>query len=266
MMKMKGRLLKMNAQLTSPISYSLPIGDSNISMNDLMNHPIRFSFENEIYCIDCGKKTYKSFNQGMCYPCFQSSPLASECIIHPEKCQAHLGIGRDMEWERKYHLTPQIVYLALTAGAKVGITRKPQIPNRWIDQGAVKTIVLAETPNRYLAGMIEVSLKKVISDKTHWQKMLKNDIDHSIDLYELKQQMISYLSSDLQHYVVDDSQVTSLEFPVVEFPQKIKSLSFDKQTVIEGTLTGIKGQYLMFDTHFVLNVRKHQGYVVSMEY
>lgn len=264
-MKITGGLLKMKAELKAPIHYHLPIGSELIDVNSLINKRIRLTYENDIFCINCGAKTYKSFNQGMCYPCFQSSPLASECIIHPERCQAHLGIGRDMEWETKYHLTPQIVYLALTANAKVGITRKPQIPTRWIDQGAVQTIVLAEAPNRYLAGMIEVSLKAFIADKTHWQKMLKNQINPDVNLLELKKEMTQNLSPELRKYVVD-SELQDLSYPVLEYPEKVKSLSLDKLPVVEGVLTGIKGQYLMFDYLNVLNVRKHQGYVVSLEY
>ena len=264
-MKITGGLLKMKAELKAPIHYHLPIGSELIDVNSLINKRILLTYENDIFCINCGAKTYKSFNQGMCYPCFQSSPLASECIIHPERCQAHLGIGRDMEWETKYHLTPQIVYLALTANAKVGITRKPQIPTRWIDQGAVQTIVLAEAPNRYLAGMIEVSLKAFIADKTHWQKMLKNQINPDVNLLELKKEMTQNLSPELRKYVVD-SELQDLSYPVLEYPEKVKSLSFDKLPVVEGILTGIKGQYLMFDYLNVLNVRKHQGYVVSLEY
>lgn len=264
-MKITGGLIKMKAELKAPIHYHLPIGSELIDVNSLINKRIRLTYENDIFCINCGAKTYKSFNQGMCYPCFQSSPLASECIIHPERCQAHLGIGRDMEWETKYHLTPQIVYLALTANAKVGITRKPQIPTRWIDQGAVQTIVLAEAPNRYLAGMIEVSLKAFIADKTHWQKMLKNQINPDVNLLELKKEMTQNLSPELRKYVID-SELQDLSYPVLEYPEKVKSLSFDKLPVVEGVLTGIKGQYLMFDYLNVLNIRKHQGYVVSLEY
>jgi len=264
-MKITGGLLKMKTELKAPIHYHLPIGNELIDVNSLINKRIRLTYDNDIFCINCGAKTYKSFNQGMCYPCFQSSPLASECIIHPERCQAHLGIGRDMEWETKYHLTPQIVYLALTANAKVGITRKPQIPTRWIDQGAVQTVVLAEAPNRYLAGVIEVSLKAFIADKTHWQKMLKNQINPDVNLLELKKEMTQNLSPELRKYVVD-SELQDLSYPVLEYPEKVKSLSFDKLPVVEGILTGIKGQYLMFDYLNVLNVRKHQGYVVSLEY
>jgi hypothetical protein len=43
-------------------------------------------------------------------------------------------------------------------------------------------------------------------------------------------------------------------------------MSFDKTNEISGKLTGIKGQYLMLDNQFVLNVRKHTGYVVSLNY
>jgi hypothetical protein len=264
-MKITGTLQKMKSELTNPISYHLPIGDQLVDMNSLIGKDVLFNYENLIFCVDCGTQTYKSFNQGFCYPCFKNSPMASECIIHPEKCQAHLGIGRDMEWERKYHLTPQLVYLALTANAKVGITRKPQIPTRWIDQGASQTIILAETPNRYLSGMIEVHLKSFIADKTHWQKMLKNELNLDIDLIELKKEMVSHLPADLKQYVVD-SDMLNLKYPVLEYPTKVKSMSFDKTTEISGKLTGIKGQYLMLDNQFVLNIRKHTGYVISLSY
>ena len=61
----------------------------------------------------------KSFNQGYCYTCFQNSPMSSECIIKPELCRAHLGEGRDMEWEREHHLKDHYVYLAVSSGVKV---------------------------------------------------------------------------------------------------------------------------------------------------
>ena len=77
--------------------------------------------------------------------------------------------------------------------------------------------------------------------------------------------MTQNLSPELRKYVVD-SELQDLSYPVLEYPEKVKSLSFDKLPVVEGVLTGIKGQYLMFDYLNVLNIRKHQGYVVSLEY
>ena len=96
--------------------------------------------------------------------------------------------------------------------------------------------------------------------------MLKNEINTSVDLVALKEEMKSFLPSELKQYVVNDSQLLDLNYPVLEYPKKVKSMSFDKLSVVEGTLTGIKGQYLMFDYLNVLNIRKHQGYMVSIEY
>jgi hypothetical protein len=58
--------------------------------------------------------------------------------------------------------------------------------------------------------------------------------------------------------------MTEINYPILSVPEKISSYSFDKKEMIEGTLTGIKGQYLIFD-HGVINMRKHQGYEITFE-
>ena len=158
-MNYTGTLLKMKTDLQDPVIYNLPIGDDLVLMNDLIGKYIVFDWKKEIYCISCGKKTNKSFAQGHCYPCFINSPETSECILRPELCEAHNGIARDIEWAEKHCLKDHYVYLAISSGIKVGVTRSTQIPTRWIDQGAWKAIKLAKTPNRYIAGLIEVKLK-----------------------------------------------------------------------------------------------------------
>ena len=113
----------------------------------------------------------------MSYDAFKSSPLAVESIIRPELSRIHEGVAlRDYDWEMAHHMQPHIVYLSKTAGIKVGVTRETQIPYRWIDQGAVEALILAKTPYRQAAGLIEVALKKHISDKTNWRKMLQNNL------------------------------------------------------------------------------------------
>ena len=259
-MKMQGRILKMLTELKSPVQYTLPMGDNILEMNQWIGKNIQFSFGGEIYCLDCGRRTKKSFNQGFCYPCFQSSPMSAECIIKPELCRAHLGEGRDVEWERKHHLQDHYVYLAVSSGVKVGITRDTQVPTRWIDQGASYAVPIAKTPNRYLCGVIEVALKEYLSDRTAWQRMLKNEIAH-IDLAEKRDEIIKLIPEECQQYVLSDEEVLNIEFPVNEYPTKVKSLSFDKTPVIEGRLMGIKGQYLLFEGGLVFNMRKYQAYV-----
>jgi len=162
-----GPLRKMNTYLGNEVQYELPIGDDLVNMNQFIEKEISLNYQHQILCVNCGRETVKSFNQGFCYPCFRDAPQAADWIIHPEKSQAHLGIeDRDLAYEQSVQLKPHIVYLSLTSDIKVGITRETQIPTRWIDQGAVQAIQLAVTPNRYLAGMIEVSLKEHLADKT----------------------------------------------------------------------------------------------------
>ena len=165
-------LRKMKVSFDNPVNYRLTCNDQMIDMNEQIGKNISLKFSGEIHCIACGKTIKKTYGQGFCYPCFMNSPLNSECIIRPELCQAHLGKGRDPEWENDNHNKPHIVYLALTSGVKVGVTRQDQAPIRWIDQGAWKSIILAETPYRQLAGSLEVYLKNHLTDN-FGEKLIK---------------------------------------------------------------------------------------------
>lgn len=260
-----GTITKMKVTFGSPIQYELILGETIIPMNQFIGRNISLIWDNKIICTNCGKNTKTSFGQGFCFPCFQTAPEAAPCIISPELCRAHEGEGRDVEWEQTHHNQPHIVYLASSDSVKVGITRAGNQFTRWIDQGAYSTIVLAETPNRYLAGVIEVALKSELSDKTNWQRMLKNEIDESIDLVEEKWRIESILPFDLQDYFSENDEVHVMEYPVNQFPTKIKSVGFDKTPEVSGTLVGIKGQYLIFSDDRVINLRKHTGYLVRFE-
>lgn len=246
------------------VQYKLQLGEDLINFNDLIGSRIEFNFEGRINCISCGDLTKKSFGGGFCYKCFTTAPEASPCIIKPELCEAHLGGGRDPEWEEKHHNRPHYVYLAVSSAIKVGITREDQIPTRWIDQGASYAIKLAKVPYRKLAGDIEVALKDLYTDKTNWRKMLKNDIDESIDLAEEKWSLEEQLPADLTEYFTDDEEAVHLNYPVLHYPEKIKSIGFDKQPDILDEIMGIKGQYIIFKNIGVLNIRKHSGYFVDL--
>lgn len=258
----KGNLLKMKTKLDEPVEYSLKIDSELIDMNMLIGTKLSIKYLNEINCIACGAETQTSFAQGYCYNCFKTLPQTDDCILRPELCQAHEGISRDMKWSEAHCLQPHYVYLALSSNLKVGVTRASQIPTRWIDQGASSAIKLAETPNRHLAGVIEVALKEIFTDKTSWQKMLKNEVADK-DLLEAKKKAADFLPEELKQYVIEDNEILKIEFPVLEFPGKVKSVNFDKANEISGTLNGIKGQYLIFNSGQVFNVRRHNGYKVD---
>ncbi len=262
---MKGLLHKMKTVFNQPVEYSLTLSEERLLVNSLLGKQISIQFTGAIFCSSCNAKIKKTFQDGLCYKCFISAPEASECILRPELCRAHLGEGRDIEWEEANHNQPHIVYLAASDCVKVGVTRATQIPFRWIDQGAASAIRLAETPNRYEAGLLEVALKSIFTDKTNWQRMLKNEVDDSIDLEEEKWYVHEQLPSDLTEYFSEDDEIIEIQYPVNQYPDKVKSLSLDKTPLIEGVLSGIKGQYLIFEDGSVINIRKHTGYEVELE-
>lgn len=261
----EGNLFKMPTEFGSPIQYQLNLGDETIAVNELLGQKISFRFEGRINCVSCGRLTKKAFGQGFCYPCFANAPENAECIVRPELCEGHLGKGRDPEWEQKHHVQPHYVYLALSSGLKVGITRETQVPTRWIDQGASEAIILAKVPYRRLSGEIEVSLKQHYGDRTNWQRMLKGQVDEA-DLIETKAAATSLLPDELVQYVLPENEVWKLEFPLLDTPEKVKSIRLEKQPELEGVLTGIKGQYLILDNLNVINIRNHTGYFVRLSF
>lgn len=258
----KGVLKKMKTSFGKEVTYVLHLGEE-VEINAMLGSEIQLNWTGRIICQSCGKTTKKSFGDGFCYPCFSSAPEAAECIIRPELCRAHLGEGRDPDWEEAHHNVPHVLYLAASDTVKVGVTRLDQVPTRWIDQGAATAIILAQTPNRYEAGLLEVVLKSFYTDKTNWQRMLKNEIDETIDLIEEKWTLYDKLPSDLQQFFSENDEVISISYPVHQFPLKVSSLSLDKSPEIRGILSGIKGQYLLFEGGNVINIRKHTGYEVE---
>ena len=263
MSKYTGQISKLISNLDSPISYTLPIGENKVPLNNLIGKTLTFKFDGEIRCVACDAKIKKTFMQGYCYPCFISSPQTSECILKPELCRAHEGEARDMQWAEKHCLQDQYIYLSLTSNLKVGVTRHTQIPTRWIDQGAHYALILAKTPNRYLAGMIEKELSQHISDRTYWRRMLLGEYPE-LDLLEEKEKLAQTLSAEYQQFVTSDQDVVDLNYPVSIKPEKIKSLNFDKTPEIQGQLNGIKGQYLFLNDEYVLNIRKYTGYSLNL--
>ncbi|OYQ37467.1 hypothetical protein CHU92_08290 [Flavobacterium cyanobacteriorum] len=262
-MQYEGVLTKMQAEAGSPIQYYLVFEDSFLHMNQLLGKPFEITFMG-YQCLHCSKKK-KIYRMGYCYDCFYVIPGAGDWIMRPELSTAHLDVAdRDLEYEKKAQLQPHIVYLASASDMKVGVTRKTQVPTRWIDQGASQAIALVEVPNRYLAGITEVALKSHFSDKINWKKMLLNEIA-PIDLTERRRFVQPLLPDEVQQYFeTTGEKIYNLEYPVLEYPKKISSLNLVTTPVFEGKLTGIKGQYLMFEDGTVFNVRAFEGFGVRI--
>ncbi|MAU17342.1 MAG: hypothetical protein CMH46_17585 [Muricauda sp.] len=260
----EGVLRKMQTEIGNPIQYYLVFENDFINMNQGLNKELQIDFI-KYQCLNCGEDK-PIYRQGFCKSCFFETPRAGDWIMRPELSTAHLGKeDRDLEFEKKMQLQPHIVYLANSSDIKVGVTRKSQIPTRWIDQGAHEAIEIVEVPNRYLAGITEVALKEHVSDKTSWRKMLQNDIQ-DVDLVEWRNKLKASIPDEVIDYYLDDKEETHLEFPVLKYPEKVKSLNLDKTPSYKGILKGIKGQYLIFEDNTVFNVRGSEGYYVGINF
>ncbi|EDP72400.1 hypothetical protein FBALC1_14902 [Flavobacteriales bacterium ALC-1] len=258
----KGVLTKMQTEFLEPIQYYLVFENDFIHMNQLLNRPIGIKLVGH-QCLSCGLDR-PIYRQGFCKTCFFDKPLAGDWIMRPELSTAHLGKeDRDLEYEKKVQLQPHIVYLANSSNVKVGVTRKSQVPTRWIDQGAHEAIEIVEVPNRYLAGITEVALKNYVADKTNWRKMLKNDIEDE-NLLEWREKLKQYIPDEAKDYFIENNNETHLQFPVGQYPIKPNSLNLKKQLEYSGELVGVKGQYLIFKDQTVFNIRANEGLVVEI--
>jgi hypothetical protein len=258
----QGVLRKMQTEMAAPIQYYLILENDFLNMNQLLDKTIHLQFIKH-QCLNCSLNK-PIFRQGFCKSCFFDIPQAADWIIKPELSTAHLDQeDRDLVYEKKVQLQPHIVYLANSSNVKVGVTRKSQVPTRWIDQGAHEAIEIVEVPNRYLAGITEVALKNHVGDKTNWRKMLKNDVEDE-NLVEWREKLKQYIPAEAMDYYIASNTETEIHFPVKHYPEKPKSLNIEKEKSYTGRLVGLKGQYLIFEDDRVFNVRGNEGYVVSL--
>ena len=264
--------MKAHLNVDGSAIYSLPLyanlePQGDLMMNELLNRRLQIRFTGKINCIETGKSIRKTYGEGLCYDAWLRSPSAAPSVIHPELSRIHEGIAlRDFDWEMKHHNCPHAVYLSFTDKVKVGVTRYSNRHTRWIDQGAIAALVFAETPYRQLAGEIEVYLKDYVADKTSWQGMIRcSAVDTSV-LSEARMRLENSMREDLGMFLSDDSAIIQINYPVMSIPEKLVSVRLERLPTVTGTLTGIKGQYAIFDSGEVVNIRSHSGYEVEIEY
>ncbi|TBU90613.1 DUF2797 domain-containing protein [Phytopseudomonas dryadis] len=267
----RGSMSKMSTQLGAPVQYAFRLGEEQVAVNPMIGKTVRLEFLGAIHCSHCGRKTRTSFSQGYCYPCMQKLAQCDLCIMSPERCHYDAGTCRDPAWGEQFCMTDHVVYLANSSGIKVGITRATQIPTRWIDQGATQALPILRVATRQQSGFVEDLLRSQVADKTNWRALLKGDAA-PVDLPSVRERIFDACAEGLgalqQRFglqavqPLNDQPVVEIRYPIEGYPAKITSFNLDKNPVAEGTLLGIKGQYLMFDTG-VINVRKYTAYQIA---
>ncbi|AFK67728.1 hypothetical protein A210_19220 [Pseudomonas putida SJTE-1] len=269
----RGSLSKMAVSLQAPVvQYSFRLDDTQVPVNPMIGQRLRLEYLGAIHCSHCGKRTKTSFSQGYCYPCMTKLAQCDVCIMAPEKCHYDAGTCREPSWGEQFCMTDHVVYLANSSGIKVGITRATQLPTRWLDQGASQALPIMRVATRQQSGLVEDVLRSQVPDRTNWRALLKGDAE-VLDLPAIREQIFEACADGLRELQgrfglqaiqpLPDAEVVQMNYPVEAYPKKIVSFNLDKDPVAEGTLLGIKGQYLIFDTG-VINIRKYTAYQLAV--
>lgn len=264
----EGSIRKMLGTLGETVQYALPLGEQQIPLNDLLGRTLRLQALGVIHCTHCGKRTNKSYSQGFCYPCMKKLAQCDMCIMSPERCHYDQGTCREPSWGEQFCMTDHIVYLANSSGLKVGITRATQVPTRWIDQGASQALPILRVATRQQSGLVEDLLRQQVADKTNWRLLLKGEPE-PMDLLAERDRLLGGAQAGVEALQARfglqaiqplvGAEVQDIRYPVLEYSAKPQSANLDKDPVLEGTLLGIKGQYLILDTA-VINIRKYTAY------
>ncbi|MGH8438401.1 MAG: DUF2797 domain-containing protein [Pseudomonas sp.] len=269
----RGSISKMSARLDAPVvQYAFRLGEQEVPVNPLIGKTLRLEYLGAIHCSHCGRKTKTSFSQGYCYPCMTKLAQCDVCIMAPEKCHYDQGTCREPAWGEQFCMTDHVVYLANSSGIKVGITRASQLPTRWLDQGASQALPIVRVATRQQSGLVEDLFRSQVADRTNWRALLKGDAE-AVDLLAVRDQLFDSCAEGFRALQarfglqaiqpLSDAEVLEIRYPVEAYPSKIVSFNLDKNPVAEGTLLGIKGQYLIFDTG-VINIRKYTAYQLAV--
>ncbi len=271
-MKTTGQVEKLIARHDNPVSYSMPLGAARVPLAPLFGKTLTLRHTGKIICVNCGRTSNKSFNQGYCYQCFQKLAQCDSCIIAPERCHYEAGTCREPLWGDHFCMQDHIVYFANSSGLKVGITRASQLPTRWIDQGATQGLPVLRLRSRQQAGFCEAMFREHVTDRTNWRSMLSGN-QPEVDLAAERERLLALCAPQLEELqkrfgfhaisVLTGVDPVSISYPVLRYPEKIASLDLDSDTEISGTLLGIKGQYLILDSG-VINIRKYTGYELEL--
>jgi len=267
----RGTLRMMQSALAAPVAYRLRLGDGSIPLNELLGRRLSIRFDGMITCQNCGNVTRKSYGDGYCYRCFKTLARCDLCVVSPDRCHFAAGTCREPEWGESFCMQPHRVYLANSAGAKVGITKPENLPTRWLDQGATQAMVVMQTRSRMQAGCVEAALARYVGDRTDWRGLIGGDaVD--IDLPALAARLrieaaveLAALDARFPEALtwVAEPVPQRFQYPVMTYASPAHGLALEAGGEIVGTLVGIKGQYLMFDTG-VFNVRRHTSYHVDV--
>ena len=264
-MKLEGLIkgLQIEEDSKKNLQYHLKLGDSLFNLNELLGQELTFHFSGEIRCSFCEKIIKKTYGNGSCYPCFISLPQNDLCILKPDSCHFHKGSCRNSVWGEDNCFKAHSIYLSYTSNLKVGITREFRIKKRWLEQGATQAIKLARVQNRLQAGLVEVALKKFVSDTTNWRQLFQEqEIPKEFEQTSVK--LKDHIKETFNFAHLEEEKSEKFNYPILQYPKIITPYNLEKTPCFQDKLIGLKGSYLLFEGG-VFNIKKFTGFYLEMK-
>lgn len=251
-------------------NYTLRLGRTEVELNGHLGKPFRLTLLDQRICQYCKvaipidqRGTHNSY----CETCVRTLARCDFCMLSPERCHFAQGTCREPKWGEQVCMQPHTVYLAHTSGPKVGITRAGGELQRWLNQGAVAALPLAQTQSRYLAGLLEARVRALVSDRTQWRRLVQGPA-RPVDLKALAASLrdrVALPGTAAEVTWIDPAsggEPLQIAYPISQYaPAQQLRLSSDSSQLIQ-PLLGIKGQYLLMRDG-VFNVAAHRGMLVE---
>ena len=95
--------------------------------------------------------------------------------------------------------------------------------------------------------------------------MLSSVSDQSLNFIEAEEFVNNNIKDEFKIHLLKPKIYKEINFPIIKYPDKINSLNLKKNKLYSGKLTGIKGQYLIFEDSTVFNIRSNEGLKVEID-
>jgi len=253
-------------------SFSFINFDGTLDCDGLVDELLRVTLHEERVCANCGEKLSKT-KYSVCYDCKQRPPF-TQCIKTPGTDCTNADCPFP-DYKRDACAHTYVVYLVTKDDVKVGISRSDRRLQRWAEQGASHAIVIAETPNRKSAGLIEEALSDRFETQSSssWYKPRTSPVE---DLVEAARTVPEYIPDDSRLHAcltLNDLDEAVVADRVVSIPHRATGVDhaygetrpeLTAGDCGEGTILGVRGSVILTDS-FALNLKKRQGYRATIE-
>jgi hypothetical protein len=239
--------------------------DGPINLAGLVGEEISIDIQPGVRCQHCGDRADNS----PCQEC-QSKPPFQQCVFTP---------GTSCEYQdcpfpafkRRSCAHNFVVYLVAKDSVKAGITQADRAVSRWAEQGATHGMIIARTPNRRVAGVVEDALEAVVPTEStkEWYEPLDEPKQALIEAVDSCRDV---LTESLEPFSTLPGNETPVKDRIVRVPVHFAGNDATVSTLpgltvgegVQSEVLGVRGQLLATEDA-VVNFDHLKGKQVTVE-